>query len=1090
MSKILILDDNATNRNLVAAILEHEGHAIFEAVDGVDGLAVARAEAPDLVISDILMPSMDGFEFVRQLRADPNLKQIAVIFYTAHYHEREARHLAQSCQVARVLVKPSNAAEILQSVRESLAGLAIGMADPVDVKFDRDHLRLITNKLSLQTDELRAAKARLEALTDLNLQLASERDPVVLLERVCRGARNLLGSKYAVLAVRDIANDDTVMFSTSGLGLGEKSPVCPRVISGALGTVVRERQSWRLSAGESTPIESGLPDDYPPAKAYLAVPVSSVAHVYGWLCLADKVGADGFSAEDEQVLSVLGAQLGRIYENGKLYRDIQGQTLQLRVEIENRDRALSELRKSEERFQRLAENIPDAFYVVSADYSQTLYVSPAYEQIWGRPCSDLYESPIAWAEAIHPDDQERIRSETRWDAGGSAVDSVFEFRIVRPDGAIRWILSRTFHIPGEHGIPARSIGVASDVTQRKEAEKRIEHLNRVYAMLSGVNSLIVRVTNRDELFKEACRLAVEDGRFKSAWCGWYEENGKVTPVAWAGDAPNLAQRVWAETESTSHTDTLFMTAARLQTPVICTDLGVIVTGVLDLQAMIKRGHRALVVLPLVIANKSVGSLTLATDELNFFDDEEMRLLTELAGDISFALDHIEKAEKLNYLAYYDAVTGLANPTFFHERLTQYLSTAQRSNSKLALIIADPQRFESINGIFGRHVGDQVLRQIAERFAICVGDTNAVGRISANLFAAVIENVRHADDVARTVEDWWRHWLGPPFVIDEQEVQISAAAGIALSPGDGSDATALLRNAEAALKNAKSTGKNQLFYTRGLSEGIAERRSLEIKLNHALEHEEFVLHYQPKVDLKARRLTGVEALLRWQSPEEGLVPPMKFIPVLEETGMIAQVGMWVLRQACIDRSRWLARRLDAPRVAVNLSMVQLRREDFVRTTSNILKMSGGEAGIDIEVTETLIMSDIADSIRKLEMLKDMGVRVAIDDFGTGYSSLAYLAKLPVEELKIDRSFVSSMLDDPSAMTLVSTIISLAHALKLEVVAEGVETEDQAKILHLLRCDQMQGFLISKPLSFDEMTAYMGKSRKELRDAPAQVSSINK
>jgi diguanylate cyclase (GGDEF)-like protein len=595
-------------------------------------------------------------------------------------------------------------------------------------------------------------------------------------------------------------------------------------------------------------------------------------------------------------------------------------------------------------------------------------------------------------------------------------------------------------------------------------------------MLSGINSLIVRVTGRDELFKEACRLAVECGHFNSAWCGWYDDTGTVTPVAWAGDAPNVLTHVWPEIAPTSHADTLFTTASRLQKPVICTDLGVSATSVLDLQAMIERGDRAMVVLPLVIANKSVGCLTLVTDEFDFFDDDEMRLLIELAGDISFALDHLEKSERLNYLAYYDAVTGLANSIFFHERLIQYVSAAQRSHGKLALVIADPQRFESINGRFGRHMGDRVLRQIAERFSDCVGDANAVGRISANHFVAVIEDVQHEGDVARTVEDWWKQWLGPPFVIDGHEVRISATAGIAMYPIDGGDAAALSRNAEAALKNAKSTGKNHLFYTSGLSEGIAERLSLESRLNHALEHDEFVLHYQPKVDLISRRLTGVEALIRWHNPELGLVPPMTFIPVLEETGLISQVGMWVLGQACLDRSRWLERRLKAPRVAVNVSTVQLRRDDFIRTTSNILKLSGSEAGIDIEVTETLIMGDIRDSIDKLTTLRDMGVKIAIDDFGTGYSSLAYLARLPVEELKIDRSFVASMLDDPSAMTLVSTIISLAHALKLNVVAEGVETEEQAKILRLLRCDQMQGYLISKPLPFDDMTAYLGKSRK--------------
>jgi diguanylate cyclase (GGDEF)-like protein/PAS domain S-box-containing protein len=1055
MAKILIVDDIATNRRLLVAVLEPEGHAILEAVDGTDGLSVARVDLPDVIISDILMPSMDGYEFVRQLRAEPALAHIPVIFHTAHYHEREARHLAQSCRVACVLVKPSNAAEILGAVRNCLDGTRTQPGEVSAADFDREHLQLITNKLSQHTDKLRAANARLAALNALNVQLASERDPLVLLEKVCHEARNLLGSSYAVLAVRDMKTDETVFFSSSGLNVSGNPLTPPRVMSGALGKVVTERRSWRIVGSEGKSVAAGLPDSYPLARAVLAAPLSSLSHAYGWLCLVDKVGADGFSADDEQVLCVLGAQVGRIYENGKLYYEIQ---------------------KSEERFRQLAENIPDAFFIITADYSKTLYISPAYERIWGRPCSTVYENPLAWSDSIHPDDRDRMRLESRWDSGGSATSSEFEYRVVRPDGVIRWVLARTFPVRAKDGVPARTIGVATDITERKLAEARVVHLNRVYAMLSGINSLIVRVTSRDELFNEACRLAVETGRFKSAWCGWNNDDGKVIPVAWAGDAPDLAQPVCPELPAEAHGDTVFMNVSRLQKAVICNDIGVIVSGVLDVKSMLQRGHRALVVLPLIIGNKSVGSLTLVTDEEEFFDDEEMMLLNELAGDISFALDHLEKADKLSYLAYYDAVTGLANHTFFHERLTQYVSTAERNGSKLALIIVDPHHFESINDAFGRQLGDRALRQLAERFGSCVGAHNAVGRVSANQFAAVIEGVKHEGDVARALEEWWACWLDRPFLIDSHELRLSASAGIAMFPADGGDAATLSRNAEAALKNAKSTGKKHLFYTRGLSEGIAARLSLENKLNHALENNEFVLHYQPKVDLLTRRLTGVEALIRWQSPERGLVAPMQFISVLEETGLIGQVGLWVVRQACMDRSRWLERGLNAPRVSVNVSTVQLRREDFLRTISNILKISGSEAGIDIEVTESLIMGNVGDSIEKLTTLRDMGVNIAIDDFGTGYSSLAYLARLPVGELKIDRSFVAAMFDDSSAMTLVSTIISLAHALKLEVVAEGVETEEQAKILRLLRCDQMQGYLISKPMSFDDMTGYLGTNRK--------------
>jgi diguanylate cyclase (GGDEF)-like protein len=942
MAKILVIDDNDTNRKLVVTLLNFQGHRTFEAVDGADGLASARAERPDLVISDILMPTMDGYEFVRQLRTDQKLGTTAVILYTAHYHEREARKLAEACRVARVLTKPCATADLVRAVEDALAGSVAGVTEPVAESFDRKHLQLMTNKLSQKTAELESANARLAALTDLNVQLASERDLHVLLEKVCYGARHLLGAKYAVLAVASKSAPETLIFSTSGIDFGSEVVACPRLASGLLGQVVAERRAWRAANADSRPIDAGLPPTYPPASAFLAAPLMSLTQTFGWVCLADKIGGAGFSAQDEHILSVLAAQSGRIYENGSLYLEVRRHAAQLQVEIDERERAAAGLRK----------------------------------------------------------------------------------------------------------------------------------LNRVQSLMSGVNSLIVRVNDRLELLKEACRLAIEHGRFRMAWCGWMEPGtADVRPVSWAGDSADLAEAVRCTMGATPESDTLIPAAMRLQQPITCNELEAGSPKVLFAREMLERGYCAIVALPLVVESKSVGCLVLATDERELFDEAEMRLLTELAGDISFALDHITKSERLNYLAYYDSLTGLANRTFFHERLAQYVSAATRDERTFALVIADPERFNTVNDTFGRHTGDELLRQLAERLVGCVGVANEVGRIGSDQFAALIWNVREVGYVARTVEEWWRKWLGAPFQIEGNELRISAKAGIALFPNDGQDAETLVTNAEAALKNAKGTGDKHLFYTRHLSERVAETLALENQLRRALEREEFVLHYQPKVDLETRRVMGLEALIRWQSPERGLVAPGTFISLMEETGMIVEVGTWALRQASLDRSAWLERQLNAPRVAVNVSTVQLRREGFVRSVANVLELAGREAGLDIEVTESLIMDEAAQNIEKLKAVRALGVGISIDDFGTGYSSLGYLTRLPAQTLKIDRSFISGMLDDPAAMTLVSSIISLAHALKLDVVAEGVESEEQAKILRLLRCDQIQGHLISKPLPFEAMTAYL-------------------
>jgi EAL domain-containing protein (putative c-di-GMP-specific phosphodiesterase class I) len=291
------------------------------------------------------------------------------------------------------------------------------------------------------------------------------------------------------------------------------------------------------------------------------------------------------------------------------------------------------------------------------------------------------------------------------------------------------------------------------------------------------------------------------------------------------------------------------------------------------------------------------------------------------------------------------------------------------------------------------------------------------------------------------------------------------------PGDGDHAEALFANAEAALKKAKATGERYLFFAPAMTARIHENLSLENKLREALEKEEFVLHYQPKVDLENRGIVGVEALIRWQSPELGLVPPMKFIPLLEETGLILQVGSWALRRAALDHRTWAEQGLKAPRVAVNVSPIQLRQRDFVRDVEHAIMEGIAPVGIDLEITESLIMQDIHATIEKLVLLRKLGVQVAIDDFGTGYSSLSYLAKLPVETLKIDRSFVITMLEDPNTTTLVHTMITLAHSFHLKVVAEGVESEEQANMLRLLGCDQMQGYLFSKPLPVEALIALL-------------------
>jgi EAL domain-containing protein (putative c-di-GMP-specific phosphodiesterase class I) len=339
-------------------------------------------------------------------------------------------------------------------------------------------------------------------------------------------------------------------------------------------------------------------------------------------------------------------------------------------------------------------------------------------------------------------------------------------------------------------------------------------------------------------------------------------------------------------------------------------------------------------------------------------------------------------------------------------------------------------------------------------------------MGADQFAVVLPDVSHEAGVARSIEKTLAAFLNHAFSLNDVVYRIAAKAGVALFPDDGTDADTLFKNAEAALKKAKVSGDRYLFYARKMTETVAGSLGIENRLRQALEQEQFVLHYQPKVNLVTSKITGAEALIRWNDPQIGLVPPARFIPILEEIGLIHEVGRWALHKAIEDYQRWRSAGLMAVRIAVNVSPLQLRSRSFITEIEEAISMSPeAAAGLELEITESLIMEDVDHSIISLLAIRAMGVTIAIDDFGTGFSSLNYLFKLPVDTLKIDRAFVVDMTSGSGGLTLVSVIVNLAHALKLKVVAEGVETEAQLRQLRLLHCDEMQGYLFGKPVPVD-------------------------
>ena len=731
-------------------------------------------------------------------------------------------------------------------------------------------------------------------------------------------------------------------------------------------------------------------------------------------------------------------------------------------DITERKKAEQALRTSEERLKTVFVQAPLGIALIDSLTGHIYESNPRFAEIAGRSMEEMVN--IDWLQITHPDDVQADLDNMALLNTGKINRFQMEKRYLHPDGTAVWISMTIAPSKVEDKAHPRHLCMIQDITERKAAEGTIVHLNRVYAVLSGINSLIVRALNCDELFREACRIAVEAGGFRMAMIGIVDRSTmKVVPMASTGKDEALLTDIKCLLSSSEDAPKSMVAQVIREKKAVVSNDSLSDSRVLFGQKYAESGVRSMAVLPLIVADEAVGVLALYSSEIEFFQKEELKLLTELAGDIAFAIDHIGKQERLNYLAYYDALTGLANRSLFLERVAQYMRSAVSGGHKLALFLLDLERFKNINDSLGRPAGDALLKQVAAWLTYSTGDANLLARIDADHFALVMPEVRQDGDLARLAEKTMETFLEHPFHLNDAVFRIAAKVGIALFPDDAADADTLFRNAEAALKKAKASGDRCLFYTQKMTAAVARKLTLENQLRQALDNEEFALYYQPKVNLVSGKITSAEALIRWNDPRTGLVPPGKFIPILEETGLIYEVGRWALRKAIEDYLRWRSAGLTAVRIAVNVSPLQLRNRGFIAEIEQVIGIDAhAAAGLELEITESLIMEDVNHSIVSLQAIRAMGITIAIDDFGTGFSSLSYLAKLPVDTLKIDRSFVIDMTAGPEGLALVSTIIDLAHSLKLKVVAEGVETEEQSRLLRLLSCDEMQGFLFSKPL----------------------------
>jgi diguanylate cyclase (GGDEF)-like protein/PAS domain S-box-containing protein len=687
--------------------------------------------------------------------------------------------------------------------------------------------------------------------------------------------------------------------------------------------------------------------------------------------------------------------------------------------------------------QTLLTTVDGMVYRRRLDAGWTLeFVSSGCLRVTGHPAGDLlFNNRVAYGDLVISEDRLWVH-----EAIACAVQEArsfdLEYRIVHADGSTRWVWERGCRVSDQHGRPLALEGLIQDITKRKSAEHALREAERRY----------------HGLFENAI-----EGIFRTTVDGYFLDANPALAHLYGFDSPqeliaslrDIGTQLYVEPQRRDE----FM------------------------QIMKARGS----------VTSFESQVYRRNGDIIWISENARALFTEDGSPLGYegTVEDITERRlyqvRIEHQANYDTLTGLANRALLQDRLQQALLTAASAGRRIAVAFLDLDRFKFINDSLGHHVGDELLKAVAARLKSCVRDCDTVARLGGDEFVLLI-NGHTGPEYVRQVLDRMLASVAQPWVIEQGEFLVSCSIGVALHPDDGEEALTLLKHADSAMYRAKDSGRNNFqFFTRELNALMTEQLELETHLRRALERNQFVLRYQPRVNLATRQIVGAEALLRWRIPQRGTIAPRRFITLAEETGLIVPIGKWVLESACAQNKAWQDAGLPPLVVSVNVSARQFRQDGLVQTVAEVLHSTGLEPRyLELELTESMVMHDAPQLVAMLDDLKALGVKMAVDDFGTGYSSLSYLKRFPVDRLKVDRSFVEHMTSDADDATIVRAIIALGHNLGLKVVAEGVESAQQARALRAYQCDEAQGFLFARPLSARDLPRLLTRS---IPDQPA-------
>lgn len=668
----------------------------------------------------------------------------------------------------------------------------------------------------------------------------------------------------------------------------------------------------------------------------------------------------------------------------------------------------------------LLANLDGMAYRMRIDEHWTIeFVSQGCLALTGHPPEHLLlNSRISYEEITHPDDRLHVRKNI-CAALGSRNRYDIEYRIVRNDGQIRWVSERGSAIVQSSHQPMAIEGFIQDITHRKQAEEALREAEQRYR----------------RIFENSIEGIFQSTRDK----GYLVVNPALARI-YGYDSPAELMESLHDIEKQVYVDSRRRTEFMQQ---------VEKTGkVTNFESQIYKKDGTVIWI-----SENARSVFSNSGEVLFYE-----------GTVEDITERKLQEAKIEFQATHDSLTGLPNRTLLYDRMEQAVLKAQRHRNFVAVVFIDLDQFKYINDSLGHQVGDQFLCAVANRLTHCIRGSDTVARQGGDEFVLLLTDQVNILNVTQTLQRILTA-VSTPWCINGIELQITCSMGVSLCPTDANDPETMLKHADAAMYKAKELGRNNFkFFSTEMNSSVVDRLDMMTRLRHALVADEFVLHYQPKVHLPTGKLIGAEALIRWQPPGGNMVPPGQFIPLAEETGLIIQIGEWVLRKACAQNSAWQTAGYAALPVSVNLSPLQLERDNIVDLVSRVLRETELQPHfLELEITESAVMGDLEKSFAKLRKLKEIGVRISVDDFGTGYSSLSYLKRFPVDTLKIDQSFVRDISSDSGNAGIVKAIISLGHTLNLNVLAEGVETEDEYRFLQDNHCDEMQGYYLSKPVA---------------------------